>query len=222
LETKAMMTTAVVDFGEIVKRFYHRGGTERYPALGTHWLESDGRIVATDGVAAIILNPGTIPAEPPKAKAVDVEKMTGGRPDYSGALPLGEIPNPVLREIECDECDGFGALELCPECDGTGDHHCDCEHCHENCEHCRGDGWRGSERGQLCNVCNGKGTTEDEDQEESQVHLVWEDQQVWLRTSVLRRLEGIPNVTYKVRNQLAWFFFSEGYAVMVGLIMGTR
>ncbi|MEM8864076.1 MAG: hypothetical protein AAGF31_00855 [Planctomycetota bacterium] len=102
-------------------------------ALGRPWRRADGRAVATDGRALVVLDDGSAYAEP-----------EGKVPDLTRDGFLDAIDRPPAEMQAMPEVDGppecadawWNQHEPCIECRGRGY----CLHCQHECEECEGKG----------------------------------------------------------------------------------
>jgi len=127
-----------MDWNNILKRFVAKE-SERYPGLVRPWKLRDGRVAATDGHALIILNSEVVEADEPTEKVPDVDVVVSlkliGKPK---PFPLV----PALEQTECSLCKGKKKGHKCKECNGTGEHECECNMCTEDeCGDCKGTGF---------------------------------------------------------------------------------
>jgi hypothetical protein len=174
---------------EIINRF--TGTSTRYDGLGKPWMLKDGRIVATDGKAMIVLD-----AE----HQMTIDQNLGKVPDPEDILKKSPPANAFYKHLkEFPDPSPFMTKEECPDCHGTG-HFGPCV---------------GPDR-RDCQECDGKGSWEYEDTEDKSKYFWLTDgaEQEPIQRTILGRFKGLTNLRYAIHNELVWLWFDGGIGVI--------
>lgn len=202
-----------MNWDEVLKRFVHPDPSPRYPGLGKPWALADGRVCATDGKAAIILNKGVIEVEANDGKTADIANIVdcnqGDKLPWIDAIP-------ALEKKPCRLCGGKGTGHKCKECNGTGEHECYCNQCTcDKCEYCKGHGFIRGTGEAKCPDCEG-GQIIPDGQE-----AVWGKHCLGLE--LVHRFDGIKitSASSPSANHVVFLHFDEGIGVLVPLTKGA-